>query len=149
MIQRHRRDFLLDSGAISALVTDPALLRAYLRVITQRYEGAMLVAIPVLTEVRSGVRRTDVLIDRLIASIGLRDDVFVPLTVATATRAGVLRATARRTADRQVSTTDAQIVAIAEERSFHNAVTIVTSDAVDIGVLVDLTRRPNIAIDLV
>lgn len=109
----------------------------------------MLVAIPVLTEVRSGVRRTDVLIDRLIASIGLRDDVFVPLTVATATRAGVLRATARRTADRQVSTTDAQIVAIAEERSFHNAVTIVTSDAVDIGVLVDLTRRPNIAIDLV
>lgn len=149
MTQRHRRDFLLDSGAISALVTDPALLRAYLRVITQRYDGAMLIAIPVLTEVRSGVRRTDVLIDRLITSIGPLDEVFVPLTVATATRAGVLRSAARRSAGRQVSTTDAQIVAIAEERSFHNAVTIVTTDAVDVGLLVDLTRRPNVAIDLV
>jgi len=48
-----------------------------------------------------------------------------------------------------VSTTDAQVVALAEQRSHVNAVTILTGDRIDIGLLVELTRRPNIAVDIV
>ena len=43
-----------------------------------------------------------------------------------------------------ISTTDAQIVAMAEERSHICAVTIVTGDPDDINLLVGLTRRTNI-----
>lgn len=48
-----------------------------------------------------------------------------------------------------MSTTDAQVVALAEQRSYLNAVTIITGDLLDIGLLVDLTRRPNIAVDVI
>lgn len=42
----------------------------------------------------------------------------------------------------------AQVVAIAEELSYRRAVTIITSDRHDIKLLVDLTRRSNIAVDV-
>ncbi len=48
-----------------------------------------------------------------------------------------------------MSTTDAQVVALAEQRSHVNAVTILTGDRIDISLLVDLTRRSNIAVDVV
>lgn len=60
----------------------------------------------------------------------------------------MLRAEAARRSHRAVSTIDAQIVAMAEERSYICAVTVVTGDPDDIKLLVDLTRRPNIAVDV-
>jgi hypothetical protein len=50
---RPRRDFLLDSGGVSALAADRDLLVAYLQLLKLRLSGALLIPIPVLTEVRS------------------------------------------------------------------------------------------------
>jgi hypothetical protein len=145
---RPRRDFLLDSGGVSALATDRDLLAAYLELLRLRFDGALLVPVPVLTEVRSGHRRSDVFVDRLIKAIGAEGDIYAPLTVAAAIRAGVLRAEASRSSRRDISTTDAQVVAIAEELSYKRAVTIITGDPHDVNLLVGLTRRANIAVDI-
>ncbi len=91
MTRRHRRDFLLDSGGVSALAASRDLLVAYLDLLEQRFDGALLVPIPVLTEVRSGHRGPDTLVDRLIKAIGAEDDIYATLTVEAAMRAGVLR----------------------------------------------------------
>ena len=82
-------------------------------------------------------------------AIGAEDEMFLPLDIAAASRAGVLRAQALAAGGRLISPTDAQVVALAEQRSSRNAVTIVTGDRIDIQLLVDLTRRPNIAVALV
>lgn len=148
MTGRPRRDFLLDSGGVSALAANRDLLVAYLELLKLRLTGALLIPIPVLTEVRSGQRRSDALVDRLIKAIGAEDDVYAPLTAHTAARAGVLRAEASRRSRHSISTTDAQIVAMAEERSYTCAVTIVTGDPDDINLLVGLTLRTNIAVDV-
>lgn len=148
MTRRHRRDFLLDSGGVSALAASRDLLLAYLELLEQRFDGALLIPIPVLTEVRSGQRGPDALIDRLIKAIGAVDDVYAPLTPAAATRAGVLRTEALRLSRRDIPTTDAQVVAMAEERSYVCAVTIITGDPDDINLLVGLTHRTNIAVDV-
>jgi hypothetical protein len=87
-------------------------------------------------------------VDRLIKAIGAEDDVYAPLTAHTAARAGVLRAEASQRSRHNISTTDAQIVAMAEERSYTCAVTIVTGDPDDIKLLVGLTLRTNIAVDV-
>lgn len=148
MTRRHRRDFLLDSGAVSPLASSSGLLVAYLELVQQRFDGALLIPVPVLTEVRSGQRRSDTLLDRLIKAIGAEKDVYAPLTPQAAARAGVLRAQAARRSHRTISTADAQVVAMAEERSYTCAVTIMTGDRHDIKLLVDLTRRTNIAVDV-
>jgi hypothetical protein len=145
---RPRRDFLLDSGGVSALAANGDLLVAYLELLRLHLNGALLIPIPVLTEVRSGHRRSDTLVDRLIKAIGAEGDIYAPLTVTAAARAGVLRTEALQLSRHDISTTDAQIVAIAEERSFVCAVTIVTGDPEDINLLVGLTRRTNIAVDV-
>src|ERR1035437_9815692 len=88
------------------------------------------------------------LVDRLIKAIGAEDDIYVPLTVAAATRAGVLRTEALSLSRHDISRTDAQVVAMAEERSRICAVTIITGDPHDINLLVGLTRRTNIAVDV-
>jgi predicted nucleic acid-binding protein len=148
VISRPRRDFLLDSGGVSALAADRDLLAAYLELLRLRFEGALLVPVPVLTEVRSGHRHSDVLVDRLIKAIGAEGDIYAPLTVNAAVRAGVLRTEASRQSRRKISTTDAQIVAIAEELSHQCAVTIITGDPHDLNLLVGLTHRSNIAVDV-
>lgn len=104
--------------------------------------------VPVLTEVRSGHRRSNVLVDRPIKAIGAEGDIYAPLTVDAAVRAGVLRAEASHQSRREISTTDAQIVATAEELSHECAVTIITGDPYDINPLVGLTRRSNIVVDV-
>lgn len=76
MATRHRRDFLLDSGAITALAADTSLLKAYVRRAITTYDGSILVPVPVLTEVRSGSRKTDVRINRLFAAIGPNDTIY-------------------------------------------------------------------------
>jgi predicted nucleic acid-binding protein len=90
-------------------------------------------------------QQTETRLDRLIKAIGA---VYAPLTVEAAIRAGVLRGEASRGSRRHISTTDAQIVAMAEERSYRCAVTIITGDPHDINMLVGLTRRTNIAVDV-
>ncbi len=149
MARRHRRDFLLDSGAITALALDRLLLAGYLKLVTEVHDGLILVPVPVLTEVRSGRRSTDVLVDRLLSAIGVTNSVYAPLTVETASRAGVLRATAQVGLRTPISAIDAQVVAIGEERSYRRAVTIVTTDRTDIAALVEVTGRPNIAVDAI
>lgn len=124
------------------------LLVAYLELLKLRLSGALLIPIPFLTEVRSGHRRSDALVDRLVKAIGAEGDIYAPLTVTAAAWAGVLRTEALQLSRRDISTTDAQIVAIAEERSYVCAVTIVTGDPEDINLLVGLTRRTNIAVDV-
>ncbi len=149
MSPRHRRDFLLDSGAVSAFAADPRLLEAYIKIVNEDFTGSLLIPIPVLTEIRTGEPRHDVIVDRLINTLrGEQEDVYVPLTVEIATRAGVLRTQALASSNQDISAIDAQIVATAEELSHHSAVTILTSDTNDIGVLVNLTRRTNIAVDI-
>jgi hypothetical protein len=145
---RPRRDFLLDSGGVSALAANRDLLVAYLELFKLRIDGALLIPIPVLTEVRSGQRRSDALVDRLIKAIGAERDIYAPLTVEAATRAGVLRTEALALSRHDISPTDAQVVAMAEERSRICAVTIITGDPDDINLLVGLTRRTNIAVDV-
>lgn len=149
MVRRHRRDFLLDSGAITALAADRLLLEGYLMLVTEEHDGLILVPIPVLTEVRSGRRSTDVLVDRLLSAIGVTNSIYAPLTVETASRAGVLRAGAQVGLRRPISAIDAQVVAIGEERSYRRAVTIVTTDRTDFAALVEVTGRSNIAIHAV
>lgn len=117
MTRRHRRDLLLDSGGVSALASNRELLLGYLGLLHERYDGSLLIPIPVLTEVRTGHRSSDTLLDRLIQAIGAEDEMYLPLDVAAATRAGVLRASALASGGRIVSTTDAQVVALAEQRS--------------------------------
>lgn len=143
----HRRDFLLDSGGVSALAGNADKLAAYLTLISHDFDGALLVPVPVLTEVRSGYRRIDVQVDRLLKAIGAEGDLYLPLTVDAANRAGVLRTAVLAAGATDISTTDAQLVAIAEERSFRNAVTIITGDPEDIDRLVGITARTNIAVD--
>jgi hypothetical protein len=146
--RRHRRDFLLDSGGISALAASRDLLVAYLELLERRFDGALLIPVPVLTEVRSDHRGPDALVDRLVKAIGAEDDIYAPLTVEAATRAGLLRTEALPLARHDISTTDAQIVAMAEERSRVCAITIITGDPDDINLLVGLTRRTNVAVDV-
>ena len=84
----------------------------------------------------------------MIKAIGAEGDIYAPLTVMAAARAGVLRTEALQLSRRDISTTDAQIVSMAEERSYTCAVTIVTGDPEDVNLLVGLTRRTNIAVDV-
>ena len=105
--------------------------------------------VPVLTEVRSGRRSTDVFVDRLLSAIGGTVSIYAPLTVETASRAGVLHATAQVGRREPISAIDAQVVAIGEERSYRLAVTIVTTDRTDNAALVEAAGRPNIAIHAV
>jgi hypothetical protein len=145
----HRRDFLLDSGAISALAKSKDLLDGYLGLLERRYTGAIFNPVPVLTEVRTGDPRKDVLVDRLIKAIWGKQGPFLLLTPAAASRAGVLRTEALPLISKEedISTTDAQLVGSAEQRSALCAITIVTTDPKHINLLVGLTRRTNIAVD--
>ena len=66
------------------------------------------------------------------------DTATVEQEVAAATRAGVLRTEALSLSRHDISRTDAQVVAMAEERSRICAVTIITGDPQDINLLVGL-----------
>ena len=153
----HRRDFLLDSSAISALSASPQLLRVYINMINERFTGSLLIPVPVLSEVYGGDPRYDVPVNRLIKTLrGTQEDVYVPLTVPIAIRAGTLRRHALESAKRRgskpgkrdISVPDAQIVAMADDLAHHSAVTILTGDPGHIRQLVTATRRKNIAVDV-
>ena len=150
MTPGHRRDFLLDSGAITAFATSQQLTGQYLDWIDRDFTGSLLIPVPVLTEIRTGDPRKDVLVDRLINRIRGEHGVYLSLSPTAASRAGVLRTEALPliSEDEDISTTDAQIVGSAEERSAFSAITILTTDPNHINLLVGLTRRANIAVDI-
>jgi hypothetical protein len=146
--RRHRRDFLLDSGGVSALASSSGLLVAYLELLEQRFDGALLIPVPVLTEVRSGQRRSDTLIERLIKAIGAEEDVYAPLTPQAAARAGVFARpggealAAHDLDDRRPDRRDGRGAQLHVCGDDHHC------DRHDIKLLVDLTRRTNIAVDV-
>jgi hypothetical protein len=142
-----RRDFLLDSGAVSALASDENLLVAYKRLLELAVAGSLHIPSPVMSEVRTGKLKYDALVDRMIKRIGAPQvDVYIPGSVETDNRAGELRHQALQIHD-DISGVDAQVVAIAERRSRLCAVTIVTTDPDHIKALVLATGRHNIDVD--
>jgi hypothetical protein len=146
-----RRDFLLDSGAISALAEDRQLLDGYSLLLERKFDGRILVPNVVMGETRTGDPRRDVRLNLLIKHITTVTAPYITLTDDAANRAGVLRHLALkslgenrdRTRDSEL-TIDAFVVAIAEELSRTRAVTILTGDLEDIALLVKLTGRTNI-----
>jgi hypothetical protein len=147
----HRRDFLLDSGAVTALANNKDLLTDYTDLLKTDYHGSMFIPVPVLTEIRTGDPRKDVLVDLLIKAIRGKEGVYLALSPAAASRAGVLRTETLPliSAKEVLSTTDPQIVGSAEERSAFCAITILTTDPKHINLLVDRIRRPNVAVKVV
>lgn len=149
MSPQHRRDFLLDSGAVTALAADTSLLEAYERMLENRFNGSLLIPMAVVGEFRTGDPRYDVPVDRLINAMRRRQEmVYVPLTLQIAERAGGLRTQARASEHPDISMIDAYIVATADDLADHSAVTILTGDPEDMKLLVSLTRRTNIAVDV-
>ena len=147
MSSRHRRLFLLDSGAVTALATNKDLLADYLTLLKTKYDGSILIPIAVVGEFRTGDPRKDVLVDRLIKAIAkTQDTIYVPLTLEIAEYGGLLRT---RAEDPDISIVDGYIVSTANDLAHQSAVTILTGDNDDMNVLVDLTRRSNIAVEVV
>jgi hypothetical protein len=152
----HRRRFLLDSGAVTALAGDAKSLAYYLLMAKLDYDGAIRIPSPVMGEVRRADPRRNVALDRLIKRIAGPDGPYASLSDEAANRGGVLRDLALealgpkrdRTRDGKL-TIDAFVVAIAEEISRTCAVTILTGDLKDIQTLVNMTGRSNIAVEKV
>ncbi len=150
MRPRHRRELLLDSGAVSALAGDDKRLDAVKLLLKTTYRGSLRIPIPVMTECRTGDPRRDARLNHLLNRIDVGDEFYIPLTIDLANRAGVLRYEAlKRHPGEDISPTDAQIVAIAEELSDKTAVTILTGDLKDMKLLVGLTHSSNIAVQLI
>ena len=154
MTQLQRRDFLLDSGAISALAEDRRLLDGYSLLLEEDFVGRTLIPNPVMAETRTGDPRRDVPLNILIKNITTTTAPYITLTNEAANRAGVLRHLAlkhlgkhrERKRDSKL-TIDAFVVAIAEELSRTRAVTILTGDLEDIELLVSFTGRDNIDVE--
>ncbi|MGH2834385.1 MAG: hypothetical protein ACRDK2_16565 [Solirubrobacteraceae bacterium] len=149
----HRRRFLLDSGAVTALARDPRLLADFTVVLDNRYDAAIRIPSPVMGEVRTDDPRYDVALNRLLKRIAGPDGPYASLRDEAANRAGGLRHQALkalgedrdRTRDGKL-TIDAFVVAIAEEISRTCAVTILTGDLEHIELLVRLTGARNISV---
>ncbi len=148
MIRGERRDFLLDSGAVSALARDRKLLEGYLRLVEEDFDGAIRIPQPVLGEVYTGDPRKDVLVDRLINELCAKQNIVEPLTDVLAKRAGALRHKALKV-DSLIEVADAFVVAVAETLSHRCPIAILTGDVNHINVLIGQTGRKNIAVELV
>ena len=148
-----RSDLLLDGAAVSAFAADRELLAAYLRIIN-RLNGALLIPSFVMTEAYTAPPDERALVDRLIEEISGEEDVFIPLTPESAGRAGELRHKAlarspREEGSRMNSLTNcAVVVSAAEELSDTRSVMIATDDPDDINLLIEITGRTNIGVDL-
>lgn len=148
MTRGERRDFLLDSGAVTGLAGDDKLLGAYKELLEHDLLGSLYIPSPVMSEVRTGKAKYDALVDRMVNRLRGPDiEVYIPSSVETDNRAGELRHTARAVHD-DISGVDAQVVAIAERHSHRAAVTIVTTDPDHIKALVASTGAKNIAVDV-
>lgn len=149
-----RSDLLLDGAAVSALAADRELLAAYLRVLGGHLYGALLIPSFVMTEAYTAPPDERALVDRLIEEISGEEDVLIALTPESAGRAGELRHKAlarspREKGSRMNSLTNcAVVVSASEELSDTRSVMIVTDDPDDINLLIEITGRTNIGVDL-
>ena len=149
-----RSDLLLDGAAVSAFAADRELLAAYLRVLGGHRYGALLIPSFVMTEAYTAPPDERALVDRLIEEISGEEDVLIALTPESAGRAGELRHKAlarspREKGSRMNSLTNcAVVVSAAEELSDTRSVMIVTDDPDDINLLIEITGRTNIGVDL-
>lgn len=154
---RARRDFILDTGAVIHFASDYAGFLQWLAAIELQYAGpVVLIPGPVLSECITGDDRTDFGINRVrIAVTNQATAKTKPLlpTEMTFARSGVLRTlaiAARPDGPKtRISPTDAQIVALAEERSLYGPVTIITGDPSDIQLLIEVTGARNIGVQVV
>ena len=149
-----RSDLLLDGAAVSALAADRELLTAYLRVLEKSLYGMLLIPSFIMIEAYTAPPDERALVDRLIEEISGEEDVFIPLTPESAGRAGELRHKAlarspREEGSRMNSLTNcAVVVSAAEELSDTRSVMIATDDPDDINLLIEITGRTNIGVDL-
>ena len=141
-------------AAVSALAADRELLAAYLRVLEGHLYGALLIPSFVMTEAYTAPPDERALGDRLIEEISGEEDVFIPLTPESAGRAGELRHKALARSPREEGsrinslTNCAVVVSAAEELSDTRSVMIATDDPDDINLLIEITGRTNIGVDL-
>jgi hypothetical protein len=144
-----RRDFLLDTGAVFSLSSNPNLFIDYIDLL-ERFDGSFLIPLVVLGEVITG-EPSDAPILRLLDVVTGGEDGYVPLTDEIANRAGALVYQVRQSnapIDPIDAPIDGMIVATAEDLSTHTAVTLLTTDPEEIGALVEVTGRPDIVVDV-
>lgn len=155
---RARRDFILDTGAVIRFASDYVGFLHWLAAIESQYdEPIVLIPGPVLSECITGDDRIDFGINRVRSAIAnqaaVRQSKPLLPTELTFARSGVLRTlaiAARPDGPKtRISPTDAQIVALAEERSLYGPVTIITGDPRDIRLLVEVTGARNIGVQAV
>jgi hypothetical protein len=145
---------VLDTGAVLHFASDLRTFDDWWRYLRSSYDQPLvLVPAPVLTECITGSPRSDVGVNRLLGRIENPQTperhLLTPSNLTFA-RAGVLRtlAIAARPTDSKhvVSSIDALVVALAEERSAHTPVVVTTSDPNDIQLLVDLSDARNVGV---
>jgi hypothetical protein len=146
-----RRDFLLDSGAFLSFSSNPNLLVDYIDLL-ERFDGSFLIPGMVIVEVYTGEPRRDAFISRLIDALtGEREEGYVQLSTELAKRAGALVYQVRQSSapiDPVDAPIDASVAATAEDLSADSAVTILTTDPQEIGAMVGVTGRTDIAVDV-
>lgn len=147
-----RRAFVMDSGALTTLAANDALRLAWLEEFTRWKHGVVLIPEIILAETFVGQKASDFRMARLLGAVedmANPGSLWLPVTKEIFKRAGVLRSDAILAAPRRQapSVADATVVACAESVSFKMAVTIFTTDPDDLELLVDQTRRTNIAVD--
>jgi hypothetical protein len=149
-----RSDLLLDGAAVSALAADRELLAAYLRVLEESLYGMLLIPSFIMIEAYTAPPDERALVDRLIEEISGKEDVLIALTNESAMRAGELRHKALARSPREKGsrlnnlTNCAFVVSAAEELSDTHSVMIVTDNPDDINLLIEITGRTNIGVDL-
>jgi len=149
-----RSDLLLDGAAVSALAADRELLAAYLRVLEESLYGMLLIPSFIMIEAYTAPPDERALVDRLIEEISGKEDVLIALTNESAMRAGELRHKALVRSPREKGsrlnnlTNCAFVVSAAEELSDTHSVMIVTDNPDDINLLIEITGRTNIGVDL-
>jgi hypothetical protein len=149
-----RRDFILDSGAVSRLAGDDNVLDGYRRALESDFVGSLHIPSPLQAEIHTGVAKHDARIDRMVNRIS-RSGVKVYITSDDKTnrRAGELRYLAQKALGKpkpgdEITGIDALIVAIAERLSHRCSVTILTTDLKHIQALVHATGAKNIDVKL-
>ena len=149
MTRGERRDFLLDSGAVSALAGDDKLLDGYRRLLELAGGGSLHIPSPVFERDPYG-RPQNTTRSYTEWSTGSAEP--APRSTSQAgvhldKRAGQLRFEAEKALGDKITGVDGQVVAIVERRSLLYAVTIFTTDPIHIQALVDATGRKNIDVD--
>ena len=160
MTRGERRDFVLDSGAVSALANDDRLFDAYRKVLQLSAGGSLHIPSAVMCEVHTGHAKYDALVNLMVNRIRRPNaEVYILNDHDTNMRAGELRFEAEKALDAanggkprkpgdEVTGIDALVVAIAERLSRLCPVTILTTDLRHIQALVHATGSPNIEVNL-